>query len=315
MPPVDQPQIDRLTLSLLRAYEAAEELINAELQAILNEPKQFRRRVRLRELAVEIERLKSELDQQVESWANDELRTIYQMGATVTSRAIEASFAWTQTHEAAVKWLAKQTTSHMLRATKHMSDDAKRLIRASSKEAALMKLLTGQTAVQAARGLRAELQTNAISAVIYKNGARHGIADYSDTVLRTTTATAYNTGTLLEGKEHGAKYAIAYDGLECGLHTHDGSPKANNLILPIGGAMRSLISHPRCRRAWSILMDIRSKKQAEGAMAAGTYSTTAAQDSAQRSADALRLGQQRRAARLRARQARLAARAQRVGTA
>ena len=127
--------------------------------------------------------------------------------------------------------------------------------------------------------------------MIYRNGSRHGIAEYSQVVLRSNTAIAYNKGTLLEGKEQGMKYAIAYDGPECGLTSHQDGRKANNLILPIGQAMQHLISHAQCRRSWGPVPDIASKKQAQAAMAEATYATTAAQDSAQRTADALTRGQ------------------------
>lgn len=305
------PKIDRLVETLIGAYERAGKQIEDELQSILGQENQFRRRARLRELAEEVERLKAELDEQAANWMDSDLRSIYRSGAELSSAAAGVDFSWTQTHEAAVKAIAQETMRNMLKATTHMTKDAKRLIRASSKEATLMKLLTGQTARQAAKGLERELRRNSIAAVIYKDGSRHGIAEYAELNLRTTTAIAYNRGTLNEAKVQGAKYVILYDGPGCCVGPgHRTGPEANNLILPIGEASRNLISHVRCRRSMGPLMEVRSKKQAEAAMEAGTYATTASQDAAQRAADALTRGQQRLAARKRAREKRLAKQAE-----
>lgn len=316
MPPADKPKIDRLTRTLLGAYERAGKMLDDELKAIAEDDNQLRRRARLKELQAEVERLKEQLDAQVQSWTQTELRTVYELGATVSSKIAEVGFSWTQTHEAALRVVARSTNRNMLKATTHMTDDVKRLVRASSKETTLMKLLTGQTAVQAGRELRGELTKNKVSAIIYKNGARHSIAEYSAMVLRTNTAIAYNKGTLLESKQHGMKYAIAYDGPGCCLGPgHDSGPSANNLIIAIGQAMQNLIAHPNCRRSWQPLPDIKSNKQAEEVMKEGTYATTASQDKAQKAADAVRIGKQRNAARKRARDRRIAARAAKVKSA
>ena len=311
----DQARIDALLQTLTQAYARAELRIETELQAILDEPTQFRRRKRLRELRGEVEQLRADLDADVRSWVSGELRTIYELGAVTAAADIGVGFSWTQTHRAAVRVMAESTQRTMLAATKHVSSDVKKLVRASSKEATLMKLLTGQTAVQAGRELAAELSSNAVSAITYRNGARISIKTYSQMALRTISAIAYNRGTIEEGKANGARYAILHDGPDCHLVSHDEGPLANNLIVPLGTARSYSIGHPNCRRSVSILMEIKSKKQAEAAMNEGTFATTAAQDTAQRAADAQRLGAQRNAARKRAREKRIAARAAKVRAA
>lgn len=311
----DQARIDALLRTLQQAYDRASDRIQAELQAVADEERQARRRRRLRELQVEVNQLRADLDSDVRSWVSDEFRIIYELGATTAAADMGVGFSWTQTHRAAVRVMAEATMRDMLAATKHVSADVKKLVRASSREATLMKLLTGQTAVQAGRGLAAELSKNAVSAITYRNGARHTLADYSEMNLRTVSAIAYNKGTIIEAKQQRAKYAIAYDGPACGLTSHEDGRKANNLILPLGQAMQYLIAHPRCRRAWSPLPDIRSKQQAEAAMEEGLYATTAQQDAAQRAADAVRTAAQRNTARKTARQRRIAARAAKVRAA
>jgi hypothetical protein len=311
----DHAKIDRLQAALLAAYGAAEERIEAELQEIVDLPSQFRKRTRLRLLATEVQRLKSDLDGQLEDWIADELHQVYELGGEAGASELGVTFSFTQVHEAAVEQVAGATYKDLLRSTKHMTSDAKRLVRASAKEATLMKLLTGQTARQAARGFEGELKKNSIAAIIYKDGSRHGVKEYADVVLRSTTAVAYNKGHLVEAKENDARYAIIHDGPECCLYSHFEGPRANNLIVAIGTALQYPISHPRCRRSVSALLEIRSKKQAQAAMGEGTYATTAAQDAAQKTADALTRGQQRLAANKRARENRLAARASKLASA
>lgn len=315
MPPANQPEIDRLVANLLNAYETAGDRVQAELLSIINNDTKQSRRARLKQLAAEIDNLKASLDRQVAAWTADELRSIYALGGAVTADVTGVDFSWNQSNEAALKTLASDTLSTMLSATTHMKRDAKRLIRAASREASFMEMVLGKSVQKASRELASQLGKNGIAAVVYKDGSRHSLSDYADMNLRTVTANAYNKGTLVEGKNQGMKYAIAYDGLECGLSSHEGSPKANNLIVAIGKAMENLISHPRCRRSWSPVPGIASPKQAQQAMSDGTYATKASQDAAQAEADAVRLGAQRNAAKRRARETRKAARAQKLRSA
>ena len=151
MPPADQPTIDRLTKTLLDAYARAGKLIDVELEALIDDETQRARRARLKALAADLDVLTARLGKQTQEWTDDELRQIYQLGAKVSADVAGVTFSWTQTHEAAVKAAARATNRMMLSATTHMTKDAKRLIRASSKEATLMKLLVGRTARQAGR--------------------------------------------------------------------------------------------------------------------------------------------------------------------
>lgn len=229
-PPVsiadDHYTIDDLLREILAAYASAGAAIDAELRDVVDEPRLSRRRARLKSLAAEIEGLRSDPDNRVTDWTDNDLRTIYGLGGDTAAADIGVTFAWSQIHTAPVAEIAKDTLTPMLAATQHMSEDVKRLVRASSQEAALNKLLLGQTAVEAGKGLASELVKNSIAAVVYRDGSRHGIKEYSDVVMRSITAVAYNRGTVEQGEESGAKYGIIHDGPECCLYSHFLGPRA-----------------------------------------------------------------------------------------
>lgn len=311
----DQARIEEILQTILAAYTAAGQKIEQQLAAVLDEPSQARKRARLKDLAAEVERLRGDLDDRVQNFADEDLRTIYGLGGATTGVDIGIAFSWSKVHEAAVAEVAKDTLSSMLAATKHMTEDVKRLVRASSKAAALDKLLLGQTAVEAGRELAGTLVKNSIAAIVYKDGSRHGVAEYAQVVMRSNTAIAYNRGTIEQGREHGGKYAILHDGSECCLYSHNLGPRANNLIVDLETAQTYSISHPRCRRSVSILMEVQTEEQAKEAMSAGTYATTPAQDRGNLPlGEAQRRAQQRHTARLTAREKKLAARAAKVGS-
>jgi hypothetical protein len=306
---------DEAADELIAAYARAQNQIDAELAEIVDIESATRRRRRLVALSNEIESLRRQLDQQAQEWTDQDHVAIYEAGAV---EAGIGSFSWTQLHVDAINDAASRTYNDLLAATEHMTSDAKKLIRNSAKKEVLDKLIMGRTAVQAGTELRGELARNGISAVIYRDGSRHGIADYADMVLRTASATSYNVGALNQGTQEGAKYAVLHDGIGCCLYGHHVGPAANGLVVPLSTALAYPISHPRCRRSVSILPSVQTKRQADEAMRTGEVDgvpikPTEAQDQAQLAAQ-----QERTAAltggrkRLAARQARLDRRLARI---
>lgn len=289
----DQAELDRLMAELLAAYERADRTIRDQLRAVGEEEVHARRRRRLRELQATIEELRDQLDADARAWVDKTLPQIYGLGGAAFAAEADAAFTFNQAHRAAIKALADDAMRSLLRGNANIVTTVKRLVRASTKEVALDKLLLGRTAVDASRELRGELATRGVTAMTYKNGSKHSIGDYADMVIRTTTARAYNLGTLNEAKATGVRYAVCSDGAGCGLTGHNVGESADGKIYPLGTAMKHLVSHPRCRRAWSPLLGVTSRKQADDIERSGQFSRRAEQVEDERRADVVRATRQR----------------------
>lgn len=294
---------------LLKAYQRADRQIRDELRRIGEAERHETRKRRLRALQAEIEDLRANLDADARAWVEETLPKIYRLGGVAAAAEVGTTFTFTQLHRTALTAMANDTMRSLLAGNDNIAVAARRLVRASVKEASLDKLLLGKTAVQASRELRGELASRAITAITYKNGAKHQIGDYADMVIRSVTARAYNIGTLTEAKQAGVRYAVCSDGFGCGLTSHESEEKPDGRIYPLGTAMRHLTSHPRCRRAWSPLPSVRSRKQADELEASGQFKRSAEQIEDERKADVVRATKQReRRARIAARERRQAER-------
>lgn len=303
---------DATAQRLISSYQRAGKAISDELAAIGSDPRHEVRRRRLRALDDEITRLTRDLDQAANNWVRGQLPSIYSGGMARSAAAVGAQVSWTTTHEEAARVLAGQTLGPLLQATRQMRRDSKALIRAAVDEESLNQVLLGRTAVQSSRELAGELARRGISAVTYKNGARHLVDDYADMVIRSQSAIAYNTGTINEARRHGIEYAVIGDGMDCGWTRHEDGDKANGKVVPLEEALENTISHPRCRRNISPLPGVTAAnaKQVEDS---GQFRTTPLQDESQRQADlerTMRLDRHR--ARLTARAKRLENRKRRV---
>jgi predicted ABC-type ATPase len=158
--------------------------------------------------------------------------------------------------------------------------------------------------------MRRVLETHGIHAVQYSNGAKHGLAEYSEMAMRTTTAKAYNSGTL--GSTPDVGFYEIFDGPNCGLSFHEDPTLAMGLVVDKLTAETYLISHPNCRRSFGPRPDVTSAAQAKETPGSVTPEQTQAQllqDAGRGDKEArAALRGQARADRLAARQAKLDAR-------
>jgi hypothetical protein len=161
--------------------------------------------------------------------------------------------------------LADDLFHDLLEATRYVRADTKRVIAEAAKIAAESTVVEN-TAQGAARDIMAKmLRERGIAAVRYANGARHGLAEYSEMVIRTKTALAFNRGTLDGAPD--VQWWELFDGPDCGLSSHDDTTLANGLIVERGTVQSYPISHPRCRRAAGPRPDITSERAAKKAQA------------------------------------------------
>lgn len=235
------PAVADLSRSLRAAYQQAQEALDAELASIEANPARYARASRLRELQRSVQGMTDQLDEQARDWLSTSFPTAYAIGAQSVGE-----FAWTQADRFAITQLAQDSFDDLLKATQHVDDTTKALVRALGKNAALLKETTGRTATAAGKRLAKLLESKGVGTVTYANGSKHGIGEYSDMLLRTVSAQAHNLGTLNFGSRTGTKYYEVGDGSDCGTVSHEDADKANRQIWPIEKCREFSLAHPRC---------------------------------------------------------------------
>lgn len=273
--------IDLLTAALLELIDSAwAELTDAERKLVaaylLLSPAQRTRRQR------DLIRLSQRLMGVVQDAARREvaatLRDAFQAGVSRTAAAVGQAETVAPEDSDLLDAISRSTFDDVLGATRHVEQTTKELVRELGSRAAGERFSGGITAEQAGKQLAEELAEHAISAIVYKNGARHGLDDYANMLMRTKTAEVYQAGGFAQARDFGIRYMELLDGPSCGLSYHDDPTKANGLILPISEAEKYPISHPRCVRVTVPRVDIHTAEDARNARP----STTVEQDADQR---------------------------------
>lgn len=289
---------------LLDLFRVAQADIQAQLEQLASEGERVaRRRARLRQLDQSISGLTEQLERDARTWIERRLPATYELGAETAAAELGEVFAWTQPHLQAVQDLATSTFESVLAATSFVRDSAKRWVRQEARRQTTLSLLEGRTAQQAARALvsaageAAEALGGPVGMVRYADGSYRRLADYADTLLRTTTANAYNGGSLNQFRQMGVGWVEVLDGADCGWTGHDDPDKANATVRSVDDAGEHSLSHPRCRRSFVGRPDVANVGQARLAVP----STTAAQRADQAAVEAERAEtfRRRRAARQR----------------
>lgn len=266
------------------AYRAVWRLILAEQQRILSDPRRQARRDRLTLFRRIVEAELRDLDDLTARWVKEVMPGIYELGAGAAALDVGVDFGWTTYHREAFAKHAGDVYDDLLRATRYVRRDVKAFIRKAARLRALRATLDDTAARQAA-ALAKDLERNGIAAITYRNGARHGLEEYAEAVLRTKTAVAYNDGTLNFAGEFGVKYFEVFDGPDCGWRFHYDGETALGKIVTIDDARGNPIAHPNCRRAFGARPDLLTPADA---LAARGGQVTTSQTRAQRAADAAR---------------------------
>lgn len=246
--------------------------VTAEAERVIDEWRSVEQRLqdRLRLLASQgrastrLRAMLSEIDPAIDA-LHDTTRVCYQgrlpliwwQGALATG----LPFAWTQTSRDAIQALAARNWDDLLAVTRHVARDTKAALRALARAGAWDVIGAGSTSSRAARDTADYVQDLAgrVFTVTYRDGARHTVADWADTAIRTQTALAYNDGALHQYEQHRIEWVECVDGPACGLTSHDDPDLANGLVVDLATAREYPLAHPRCARSWLPRTDIASK--------------------------------------------------------
>lgn len=299
------PEIDQLLEELLRLFRTAQDSLNEQLAQALTEPGTTRRRRRLRDLQRSVDAELRLLEENTAAWLKGAFPRVYELGGAQGAASIGESFSWSQPAVDAIQVLATDTFDDVLAATTHVRAEVQTWVRQEARRQTSLSLIEGRTAQQAARELaRAapreilEGLGGPVGLVRYADGSHRTFDDYSDMLLRTKTAVAFNAGTLETLGSVGVGWVEVLDGSACGWTNHEDGDKANGTIRSLREAQAHPLAHPRCRRSFIGRPDIESKDQARSARP----STTEAQRADQAAAEAERADRLARRRRNRANQ-------------
>ena len=248
------PSNDRIAQALIDLYTEAHGNLIDQLDQALAAGNRRTQVARLRELIRANETIVDSLLASTSDWLAASIPELHAAGAGAAAEVIGSSFAWAAPHVEAVNQLAGRVWDDVAANLLDVRADTRRALQDMVRDATRASLLESKTATQAARTLAQHAAADGLWSVEYANGARHTIADYADSVIRTTTAEAYNQGSIEQCRGDGIEQVEYVDGPGCHVGPgHDNGPLANGLVVALEDVVT--ISHPRCRRALLPVVD------------------------------------------------------------
>jgi hypothetical protein len=245
---VPQPAAnDAAARRLIALYEESYATLLGQWTDAAAEPARVRQTARLRELLDSHEAEMARLSEASRTWWATEVPILHAAGAQSAATVTGSRFVWSQPHREALEQFVARTWDDVAVNLRAIDRDTRLALRGEIRSATRAALLESRTAVAAGRDVAREAARAGLWSVEYANGARHTMRDYADTVVRTTTAEAYNRGSVVQTAADGFTHVEYFDGEGCGVVSHDDPTKANGLIVPITDVV--YLSHPRCRRA------------------------------------------------------------------
>jgi len=295
-------EAEALRNSLIKEYGSAWNRVTSQIGELASDPKQATKLNRLGEVRTSIEREMNRLDQVASKKAGAMVTSTAEQGWVTGKIAGGASLSadFTMVNRGAVAAYSQGLTDKLLIATNGVKTSTRSLITSIARDEGLQSLIQGSTAQDAGKAMAARLSEHGLWAVRYTDGSRHGLAEYCEMAMRTTTGEAYNNSFIEGAVSEGVQWFEVFDGPDCGWEFHDDPHIAEGLIVSASDSTSHPLAHPNCRRAFGARPDVKSKKDA----AAASKSTTQEQMDAQRKQDAARRELQRRQANARARLAR-----------
>lgn len=236
-------EVARLEEPVLQAYRDAWDRVRRELSTLESDPRKATRAARLRDLLGRIAVILSQADSAAEAFARTVVPRAYAAGV-LSLKPLE----WSDPHLAAVRQLALDSYSDLLSATEGVRESTKALIRSIARDETLHAVISGSTPGQASRAMVRKLEEEGVYAVVYRDGSKHGLAEYAQVVVRSKMAVAYSSGALNSSPD--VTYWEIFDGPECGLSYHQDPTLAAGLVVDRDTAFAFPIAHPNCQRSF-----------------------------------------------------------------
>lgn len=200
---------------LIALWREGQDRIQQELARALTDPNRISQVARLRALATTAHQVRTQLETASRTWLSTRLPLVHAAGGASAATAVGSRFAWSMPHLEAIHALAQNTWTDVAANLRGLEASTVTAVRQLTRDAARETLIEGATAAQAGRDLEAWMGRRGIAAVTYANGSRHLAGDYADTLARTVTANAYNTGTFTQARVDGHDWVEVFDGPAC----------------------------------------------------------------------------------------------------
>lgn len=249
--------------ALTGAYRAAEDELRRELErlarilAVDPDSTARYRQQQTRNLLARLATTRAALDGQATLFAEESMARIYADGMHRADRMVAAGglsgagqASFTQLHREALEVMAVDLYNDLAAATGYMDTQAKRVIREATKARTMLGAAAGTDVRQDTRALVRAFGRDGVTGFVDKAGHRWRISTYAEMVVRTKSAHAYNTGTILRTEETGTRAMEILDGDRSG---HEDCLEYNRRTCSPGWALDHPIQHPNCVRAFSPL--------------------------------------------------------------
>jgi hypothetical protein len=136
--------------------------------------------------------------------------------------------------------------------------------RALSRAVQRLAAADGPAASQEA-ALERVLRDRGLAAVVYRDGSRHGLAEYARMAVRTKLAETWQLASFDLYRQAGVQYVEVSDGAGCGWTSHSDPDKANGSIRTLDEAGAYPLAHPNCARSSFPRLDVRTDDDARSA--------------------------------------------------
>lgn len=218
------------------------------LREIADAATSTRPKPRLRGLLADVNRWTAQLVDGARRWISGTLPQAYQSGAAGSAASMGLRFDWTTPHREAVDVLARRVWDDVAATLQDVTPTTQRAIRSLLDDTVRRQILDGlpgpRAAAEFARAIQE--QTGAMT-VTYRNGARHSVSDYADTVARSAVAETRNRGVFGQARDAGVTFVECYDGADCQWGPgHSAGGLANGMLVTLEFAEDHSTSHPRC---------------------------------------------------------------------
>lgn len=268
-PPLIPSDPEKIIAEISQALGAQWERVARKYRAILkaeDEGAKRRALANLRDMITALREYQAAMPVHAKALA-DVIAGQYWSGAVLASARLGIPATWSVIHKDAVEMLAADTYADLLARSVDAEQTVFEIAQLIRKNAArpLSGQALGGTTTSAAREFRQVLEEHGISSVVYRDGSKHAITEYTTMVARTKGRVAFNTGSLTSYTTAGVQYVEVFDGAECGWASHSDPDLANGSIRTVTEALEVPISHPNCKRAFGARPDLTTKKEADAA--------------------------------------------------
>jgi hypothetical protein len=202
--------------------------------------------------AAEIERLEREIqltlkgvESRSDQWVRREMASLFGEGVTYASLALREKTFMSALTRSALAQLQQDTFLDLARATQFIGADVKRSISEVASRFIQLQIEEGLGISVAKRQMREELRDLGVR-FTDRSGKRWRLDRYSEMVVRTKSAQAFNTGTVMRARELGVGRFRVLDGTRDRV-----CQEANGKIWTAQWALENPVGHPNCTRAFA----------------------------------------------------------------